>query len=318
MTYRMNWDIRVGRYKLRTVGSVTVSKSVENLADSAVIVLPGTHVNAVLRTEDKIAEGDEVEIRLGYDDSLETEFKGYLNRIVDRDGSLCLECEDELYVFRKPVKNAEFKSIGLKSLLERLVEGIGSRAKVDCDLDFRYESFAFFKDDGLDVLKKIQEETQTDVYFADGVLHVHAPYSKVIGRPVRFDPARNIEKTDLTYVAAKHKKVEVEVVYTDAKGKKATKKFGRPGGTVERVTAGSIDPAAATKIAENAYARMASDGYEGGFTGWLVPYVEPCYAVRLSDERFPERNRGDYYVVGVEVAFDDSGGSRTVKLGRRL
>ena len=316
--YRMSWEIRVGNYRLRMIDSVTVSKSIENLADTAVIVLPATYINQALQVEDRIAEGDGVEIRLGYDGRFETEFKGYLNRIATDGGSLRLECEDELYMFRKPLKNAEFENISLKGLLGYVVKQTDSRVKVDCDFDFKYEKFTIFKADGLDVLKKIQEETKADVYFTGGVLHLHAPYSRVVnGKPVIFDFARNVEKADLKYLTAKHKKIEIEVVYTNAKGKKETRKFGQPGGTRETVVSKSISAEAAQKVAENAHARLWFDGYEGSITGWLLPYVAPCYKIELRDGQYEYKN-GVYFVLGTETSFSSSGGSRTIKLGRRL
>ena len=318
MIYRMSWEIRIGRYRLRTLDSVSISKSVENLADTAVVTLPAAHVNAVLRVEEKIAEGDPIEIRLGYDDRLETEFKGYLNRISTDGGSLRLECEDELYMFRRPLRDEEHARISLYALLAAVVDQTDSTVEIDCDFDFTYEKFTIYKANGLDVLKKIQEETKADVYFADGTLHLHAPYSKIVNRkPIVFDFARNVEKEDLKYLSLKHKKIEIEVIYTDEKGKKKTAKFGRPGGVRETATAGAVGEAGAQRVAENARARIAFDGYEGSFTAWLIPRVEPCCVASLRDAQYPEKN-GDYYVLGVETSFGASGGARTVKLGRRM
>ncbi|MDR0582263.1 MAG: hypothetical protein LBG31_04785, partial [Prevotellaceae bacterium] len=59
--YAMEYKIKVGNYTLRMLDSVTVVKSVENLADTATIVLPGTHINRALHIEDKVKAGDPVE-----------------------------------------------------------------------------------------------------------------------------------------------------------------------------------------------------------------------------------------------------------------
>ncbi|MDR0266384.1 MAG: hypothetical protein LBJ04_24440, partial [Sphingobacterium sp.] len=78
----MNYNIKIGDYTLKTLDSVTVVKSVENLADTATIVIPGTHINQSLQIEDKIKEGDFVVIKFGYGDPpFATEFTGYLNSI---------------------------------------------------------------------------------------------------------------------------------------------------------------------------------------------------------------------------------------------
>jgi hypothetical protein len=94
--YTLNYHITIGAYTVATVDSVTIKKSVEQLVDTAIIVLPGTSINKTLEVEDKIAEGDSVLIKLGYDDNPVTEFIGYVNAIQTDDGTLKIECEDEL------------------------------------------------------------------------------------------------------------------------------------------------------------------------------------------------------------------------------
>jgi hypothetical protein len=314
----MTWEITVGKYRLRALDSVSISKSIENLADTAVITLPAFRANVALRIDDRIAEGDPVTIRLGYDDRLETEFKGYLNRISADGGSLKLECEDELYLFRRPLKDEVLEKKSLKNLLAAVVAQTDSKVKIDCDFDFEYEKFTIFKADGLDVLKKIQDETKADVYFADGTLHLHAPYSRVINdAPAVFDFSRNIEKADLKYMTLKHKKIEVEVIYLNDKGQRTTKSFGNKGGVKETIMLKAAGEKEAQGAAENTYARLAFDGYEGGFTAWLIPRVEPCFKIELRDTQHEYKN-GVYFVVGTETNFSSAGGARTVKLGRRL
>ena len=73
----------------------------------------------------------------------------------------------------------------------------------------------------------------------------------------------------------------------------------------------------ARKIAENEHTIWCYDGYEGSFTGWLVPFVEPGDAVRLRDKDYPTKE-GVYYVTGTEISFSKEGGKRTISLGRWL
>jgi hypothetical protein len=71
------------------------------------------------------------------------------------------------------------------------------------------------------------------------------------------------------------------------------------------------------KVAENEYNLWVYDGFEGSFTGWLIPYVEPAYKIELRDQEYPQKN-GLYYVIGTKINFSSSGGERKIKLGRRL
>uniref|UniRef100_UPI004028076C hypothetical protein n=1 Tax=Segatella hominis TaxID=2518605 RepID=UPI004028076C len=73
----MAFDIRIGTYKLCMIDKVEIHRSVELLADTAVITLPASEYNHALQVEDKLKRGDKVIITLGYEEAgLETEFEG--------------------------------------------------------------------------------------------------------------------------------------------------------------------------------------------------------------------------------------------------
>jgi hypothetical protein len=335
----MDFKITIGNYTLQTLDSVQINKSVEQLSDTAVIVIPGTNINRTLEVESKIQEGDEVEIYLGYNKGILLEFKGYLNRITTDDTSIRLECEDALYLFRKNLKNVELKNITLKSLLERVVGEVNAQNTgyapytVNCDYSFTWEKFTIYKATAFDVLKKVQDETKANIYFkldftkvsADGrsaqranFLEIHPQYSEIANaQPVVYDFSRNIETSSLKYVMQRDKKIEVEVTATlpDGKTKKVT--YGTPGGTKKEVTLSTTDTASMQARAEQEWNLFAYDGYEGTFTGWLVPVVEPTYKIQLRDKDYAYKD-GIYYVVAVETKFSAEGGSRTVTLGKKI
>jgi hypothetical protein len=323
----MDYEIRIGAYRLMTLDSVTIEKSVENLSDKATIVIPGTYINQSLKVEDKIKEGDAVTIRLGYNNNLETEFQGYLNSIATDDATIRLECEDALYLFKKSLENKEYKSITLSALLtaiasevnnQNAANGTPTKYSVNCNYSFTWKKFTVFKATSLDVLKKIQEETKANIYFKDDVLHIHPTYSEIANvTPVVFDFAKNIEKSDLKYVRLKDKKIEVEVTASLPNGNTNKMKYGQPGGIKIDKVIGSTDALDMKRAAENEYKIWAYDGYEGSFTGWLIPYIEPSYQVSLIDSEHTYKN-GVYYVIATEVSFSSSGGQRKIKLGRRI
>ncbi|MDR2652189.1 MAG: hypothetical protein LBC68_07740 [Prevotellaceae bacterium] len=317
----MSCKIMVGKYRVAMLDSVKITKSVENLADTALIVIPGTVMNKAIQIEDKIKVGDRVEIQLGYDDNPVTEFTGYLNGIGTDDASIRLDCEDALFVFRKSLKDKEYKSISLKNLLAAVVDEVnkqsGTAYTVKCDYDFTWEKFTFFKTTAFDVLKKVQDETKANIYFKDEALHIHPPYSEITNdKAVIFDFARNVEKSDLKYVRARDKKVEVEVTFTLPNGDTKSQKYGQPGGTTIKKISGSKNTEDIKRVAESEYNLWVYDGYEGSFTGWLIPYVEPAYKVELRDSEYEYKN-GNYYVIATETNFSSSGGSRKITLGRK-
>lgn len=100
--YTMQYDIQIGNYKLGMLDKVEIHKSVEQLADTAVITLPASQYNKALEVEDKLKRGDAVTIVFGYKESgMEKEFDGWLQRISTDGGNIKLHCEDDLFRFRK-------------------------------------------------------------------------------------------------------------------------------------------------------------------------------------------------------------------------
>lgn len=315
--YRMDFDITIGRYRLKMVDAVKVKHSVEQLSDTATITLPAMVEGAALNVEDKIHVGDPVSISLGYDDSLQNEFNGYLKAINTDGGNLTLECEDAIYLFDKKVDDVELKTIGMKALLEKVVKQVDPTFIVQTEYEFTWEKFVFYHATAHDVLKKVQDETKANIWFDGNTLHVQPQYAQSSGKTVVFDFSRNIESSNLKYRKASDKKVEVTIKMTNAAGKSFESTAGAPGGkSIKKVVSG-VSETELTTIAKNEHNLWCYDGYEGSFTGWLVPFVAPGDAVRLRDSDYPNKE-GVYYVTGTEVSFSKAGGKRTVSLGRRL
>ena len=314
---RMDFDITIGRYRLKMVDQVKVKHSVEQLRDTATITLPAMVEGKALEVESKLHAGDSVTIRLGYDGNLQTEFAGYLKAINTDGGNLTLECEDAIYLFDKKVDDVELTEISMNALLEKVVSQVDPSYQVQTEFDFTWKKFVFYHATARDILKKVQDETKANIWFGGNTLHVQPQYAQASGRTVVFDFARNIESSNLKYRKKEDKKLEVMVELTSAKGEKTEVKYGASGGkTIKRVGHG-VSEEEAKKIAENEYNLWCYDGYEGSFTGWLIPYVEPGDAVRLRDTDYPKKE-GVYYVTGTEISFSKEGGKRTVSLGRWL
>lgn len=315
----MDYDITVGNYKLSMLDSVVVKRSVESLADTATITLPGAAYNRALEIESKVKEGDRVVIRFGYDAhhvALPVEFEGYVESISTDDGSLRIRCEDELYGFRKDLTDAALSNVTVEELLRHVIAELGSY-DLACDYNFRYDKFTIYQASGFDVLKKVQEETRANIYLRGQTLHVHPQYAE-IGKKVVYDFAVNIEKSELKYKDARQRKFLATVEGTDAKGKTIKVIKGTPGGDKFTLRLpGVSDRATLERRAEEELKIRAYAGYEGSFTGWLLPQIEPTDQVVLRDADYAFKT-GTYYTVAVETSFGASGGSRKITLGKKI
>ena len=313
--FKMSWKITVGKFILGMIESVEVVHSVELLSDTASIILPATAYNAALDIESKIKRGDTVTIQLGYDDNLIAEFEGYLESIKTDDGSLKLQCEDGLFQYRKSLANVELKNVTVSDVLNHVNKVIGGFT-LSCDYDFKYDKFVINNATGYDVLKKIQEEAKPNIYLKGTVLHVHPQYSEIFGK-ASYDFAVNIESEELKYKRADERKVLVTMEYTGKDGKTKKIEFGDTGGERVDKNSGTTDINSIMLQAKQEYVSRVYEGYEGTFTGWLIPYCDAGYKASIRDKDYQVKD-GTYYVLEVKTAFSKSGGVRTIKIGKKI
>ena len=314
--YKMSWKISVGNYNLLLIDSVEVIRSVEKLSDTGTITLPATAYNKTLDIESKIKHGDAVIIEFGYNDTFYEEFKGYLNSIQTDNGSLVLELEDGLFQYRKSLKNIELKNVSVSDVLNHVNAEIGGFS-LKCDYDFKYDKFVINNATGYDVLKKIQEEAKPNIYLKGTVLHVHPQYSENFGS-ADYNFSVNIESEELKYRKADERKFQVIVESKGKDGKVLRYEAGTTGGDKMTINVSGItDTASLKKLATEALATKVYTGYDGTFTGWLLPYCDAGYKASITDKDYPVKD-GTYYVLEVKTNFSKSGGVRTIKLGKKL
>lgn len=310
-------DIKIGSYKLGMLDKVTIHSSVELLADTASIVLPASEYGKALDVESKLKRGDQVSVSLGYSEyGLLEEFKGWLQAIRTDDGSITLECEDDLFLFRKSLANIQFKNIAIKSLLNHVISGCGLSYKLDCSYVWTYTKFTINAATGFDVLKKVQEECGADIYLKNGTLHVHAPAEKV-GKNRVYDFAQNIEKSDLKYRTSADRKIRVIVKALLPDGKVRKIETGTTGGDKKEIMCATSDIASMTRRGEVEAKRLSYDGYEGSFDTWLIPYAEAGDSAIITDSDYPEKN-GKYFISSVTTEFGSDGGKRKIEVGIKL
>lgn len=308
----MEHDIRIGGYRIGAVAEVKVRKSVERLCDEATIVLPGRYAGEVLDVESRLKMGDAVTVKLGYGQRLKDEFAGYVKAIRSDDGTCTIECEDELWQMRKDVADKVFKNIDCEKLLKEVCG-----CEISCDYSFKWDTFTVKSATAYDVLKKVQEETKANIYFKDGVLHIHPQYSEV-GERVVYDFGVNVESSSLKWRRADERSYLIEVEGIGKDGKRITVQEGRTGGDKRSVKVyGVTDKESLKARAKEELTQLVYTGYEGSIEGWLTPYCEPTCRVRLKDEEHPDRE-GDYYCVSTEVSFSESGGKRKINLGKKI
>lgn len=313
----MCYEIIVGgRYTLAMLEAVDIQKSVDLLTGTAAVTVPAIVYNQALKHEEYVKVGDTIVIKLGYDDGLVEEFTGYVQRIDTDDDTLTFNCEDSMYLTRKPVRDKLFLNTSVKAIARYCLTSIGFK-KMECDYDVDYEKFVISKAGAFDVLKKLKEETKANIYFVGDTLHIHPPYIEK-GGTVVYDFAVNVESSDLKYRRKDDRKITIEINSVGTDGKKIKSTFGTTGGEVHKIKVSS--PMSANnlaKVAKTEFNRLCFDGYEGSITTWLIPVVKPTYSARIIDKDYQFKT-GTYYVAAVQTTFDENGGVRKITLGKKL
>lgn len=313
----MNYYIQIGSYKLGLLQSVEIQKSVDLLTQTAVIVLPGVVYNQSLDHEKYIKVGDSVLVKLGYDSDLIKEFEGYVQRIDTDDDSLTINCEDSMYLTRKPVKDKQLNNTSVKAIAEYCLKEIGLK-NIECDYNITFQKFVIKSANAFDVFKKLKDETKAQIYMIGDTLHIHPPYVQK-GGDVVYNFSINIEESDLKYRKKDDRKFEIHVEGIGLNGKRKKVIVGVTGGEKRSVKVTNVmSDAELKKRGESELKYLTYDGYEGTIKTWLIPYVEPTWSAKIIDKDY-EYKEGIYYVTGVKTTFDGTGGGvRDISLGRKL
>lgn len=325
--FLMSNKITVGEQILPVLTSVKIKKSVKQLTDKATIICPAVSHGRPLSFVSHLAKWQAVKIELGYDGKLTEEFTGYVKSVAIENNQVTIECEDPLYLFQRvTIPNGEMKDCKLADILSYVLglvnsfiseNGLGEPLTLNCNYSYGYTKFTFSNNaTAYQVMEQIQKEGEPNIYILDGKLNILPQYTNTIGSAT-YSMQRNICKDGLKlkWRNTGDRKLLVTATATDKDGNKITATAGEDGDDHLNFESKTItNQNDLQTIADNLFKSKVYDGYEGSFVGWLVPFCDANYSVRLIDEA-NELKSGTYYVDGVEVDFSSAGGKRSVSVG---
>lgn len=322
MYKKINFQIKIGAYQLNGFEKITIDKSQQMLSHSCFITIPGMVRGVPVKIEEKIKRGDEVEIKLGYDGVLQTEFKGFLKAIYP--GSpMRLECEDSTYQFRRLIGSKILKNVDTKAILNYVLNEVNPQLSkpfiLKTDISgYKWDKFAIHEETGYEVLDRLRKESGLTIYAKENELHCHLAYTEKTGKCV-YEFVRNIERTDdLQYMKAQDAKVLIRVIGRTSKGAKVETEVGERGGSVVTLQRPTISEKETLEgIGREELKKMTFDGYRGKIKGWLVPFCTVGYSVKIVDEEYPDL-QGVFYVIAQKLEVSKAGCVRTVTPGFRV
>lgn len=321
--YILAAKVEIGDYTFSSINEVEITKTVEELADTAIIKMPTKFKvrqnNDLKYTEEVIKVGDPVKIKLAYEGKYEgVEFVGFVARLKTKI-PLEIHCEDAMWLLRRKNITKSFGKTTMKSILEEVVKDTPiqlSKRIPDVPLD-KY----IIKDaNGTQVLQGMKENLAMTVFLEDdGTLYCGLQQATNIGQRVIYDLNYNLVENNLEFKMADDKKFKVIYTWTDPKDNKK-KKFeaGDDGGEVRNVNLPMMkDEKFLTEMAKKTLKELKYDGFEGDVTSFLIPYATRGMAAEIRDKEHKNRE-GNYFIKSVVTTFGTSGARRKATLGSKV
>lgn len=311
--------------------SIQIEKSVHTLTGIAEIELPREFRNAIDEAGkvidihgksilDFIKRGDSIKIELGYDDDLQTEFEGYIDRI-GAEFPLVLECEDEMFQLKRAPRIT--KTISSGKLLDILKSVLPDKYTIECDAEYNIGKWLLQNATPYEVLEELKEKAGIRAYFKDSkTLHV--------GMIVDFKPqeiheynfSENVRRgSSLKFVRKEGKPLYVTVESKQANGKTLSHSVGEKGGNEKTM---KMWPGMTLKElkywAEKQQTSISFDGFEGTLDGWCYPRTKPGDAAQIYRPYYEDRHQdGRYFIESVTISVNISDGiKRANKLSYKL
>lgn len=317
-------EITIGKLTFTAATEINIRKSWKNFTDTATIKLPKAiyyydengNLKPVEHIGNFIKVGDKVEIKLGYNRQLFTEFTGYVARSPRIDIPYEILCEDEMWQLKRKEISVSIQNATVKQIIQAVAPGY----ELDC-IDEIYGDFSMKQTTAVKVFNELQEKAGIYTFFREGRLVCGKIYSdeKVSSKQPVFEYCENIIDHNLQYIYPDEAKVKLYAKSKNKDGSYTQVEVGEDGGDIEHweVPAMDMKEKDLKKMAENRLKNLKRfGGYRGTITSFGWPRVEHGQVVQVVDKKYEERNTKNF-VDEVEITLSANGGYRRISdIGR--
>jgi hypothetical protein len=317
-------EITIGKLKFTAASEINIKKSWRNFTDTALIKLPKaiyySDENGILKPVEHLGNfikvGDKVEIKMGYNRQLFTEFIGYVARSPRIAVPYELICEDEMWQLKRKEVNVSIENATVRQIVEAVAPGY----ELDC-IDEIYGDFSMKRTTAVKVFNELQEKAGIYTFFRDGRLVCGKIYldEKVTRKQPVFEYCENIIDHNLQYIYPDEAKIKLYAKSKNKDGSYTHVEVGEDGGDIEHweVPAMDMKEKDLKTMAENRLKNVKRfGGYKGTITSFGWPRVEHGQVVQVVDKKYEERNTKNF-ADEVEISLTASGGyRRTTDIGK--
>jgi hypothetical protein len=314
----------IGNFIFNSLNEIEITKSVEELGDTAIIKLPTrfkVKQNGEQKyTEDAIKVGDKVVITLGYQDKYSgVEFIGYVKKISPKI-PLEIHCEDAMYHLRRKNITKSWEKTTLKEIVQEVVKDTPVQlSKLMDNQSMPLDKWIIKGANGAQVLESIKKDLAQTIFIDDeGKLYVGLQQLTNIAQTVVYDLNYNLVENNLEFKSKEERKIKVKYTYIDKENKRKSIEVGDADGEQREFHTSVIsDEAALEEMAKAAIEKLKYDGFEGDVTSFLIPFATRGMKAKILDSEHLNRE-GNYFIKKVVTTFGTSGARRKISIGNKL
>lgn len=314
--------IQIGDYIFNAVNDIEITKSVDDMEDTAVIKLP-TRFKVKQNGEYKYAEeaikvNDPVTITLGYEGKYSgIEFRGFVKKISPKI-PLEIHCQNAIRFLREKNVSRSWENTTLKEVLQEVVKGTPIEL-AESTLDLKLDKWTINNANGAQVLESFKKQFFLSVFFTDeGKLHCGGEQLTNIGQAVVYDLNFNLVENSLEFKSKEDRKIKIKYTYIDGKNNRQSVEVGdKDGEQREYYTSVVSDMNKLSELAKAELEKLKYDGFDGDVTGFLIPFATRGMMAKFIDSEHPNRE-GNYFIKKVVTTFGTGGARRKVTIGKRL
>lgn len=314
--------VEIGSYIFNQVNEIEITKSVEELSDTAVIKLPTrfkVRQNGEQKfTEDAIKVGDKVTITLGYEGKYSgVEFTGFVKKISPKI-PLEIHCEDALWVLRRKNITRSWEKTTMKEILTEVVKDTPVQL-ADNIPSVNLDKWIIKNANGAQVLESLKKDLLMTAFINDeGKLYCGLQQLTNVGQTVVYDLNYNLVENNLEFKSKEERKIKIKYTYIDKENKRKSIEVGDPDGEQRTYHTSVIsDTKKLEEMANAEIEKLKYDGFEGDVTSFLIPYATRGMKAKLLDNEHPNRE-GNYFIKKVVTNFGTGGARRKITIGNKL
>ncbi|MBP1630873.1 MAG: hypothetical protein H6Q15_1766 [Bacteroidetes bacterium] len=310
------------------INAIEIFQSVKELSSTAKITIPLNYKSKENKgVLDYIKVGDKTSIALGYNDSINTEFTGYVTSI-SATTPLVIEVDDDWYLFKKTKQiNKSWKKTTLKEVLTFCFKGY----TIDCpNIDLTggfiinnttpYEAIKGLKE-SYGFFTKLDEKNKKIRCFWGYDFDGFSKHTYVFGTRdadklkslFQRGLSPNVAKSNLTFTKEDDIKLHITAKAKQRTGKEIKVTIGSKdnNATKRTLTFGSeiTTEKALKEKAEQELKRLSFNGYRGTIIGYGHPQTQAGDNILIVDVDNKERE-GEYLIESVKIEYSVSNGFR--------